>query len=114
MLPWSRHQGGSSQHIHSPRTQHPAALPCTQQDHQSHPDRERKFIILAQNDYAYTATFANFKTFPYVYASKASLKKERSEKYRYIWKYREIQTWQESFPPSRNPAQNMVSSIMPG
>lgn len=40
--PWRRHQGGSSQHIRSPRTQYPAAHRCTQRGHQSHPDNKEK------------------------------------------------------------------------
>lgn len=93
-LPWHRRRGDSSLHTQSPRTQHPAAPHHTQQDHQSHPDNggakqfnikvSRKLGILISSKY-------------FVYFATA-----------------EIDTWQESLPPSVYPAQNMASVIMPG
>lgn len=85
-LPLHRHRDGFSLHIQCPRIQHPAAHRYTQQDHQSHPGIKDIYERVVSQLIA-----------SWILPVTA-----------------EIHTWQESLPPSRYPAQNMDSVIMPG
>ncbi len=94
-LPWRKHQACPSEHIRIPRTQHPAAHRCTRRGHRSHPKwRKMVYTSLTKLKSHTRAIFIHFLL--------------------YFCLNIELHTWQESLPPSRNPAQNMDSVIMPG